>query len=150
MRNFGFCSTRNAFYRFLGGFRNSVLFVFKREKEIILLHLLSGFSFGMAFMMKQHALLGFLWGCIVCNQPFDISQNNSKSLRLEGFIVLSFGSILPYGILLIIMYSGGLFDQFWFWTVEYARSYTTTVTTIEDAKMLCLIFLLKACFLHFL
>lgn len=34
------------------------------------------------------------------------------------------------------MYSGGLFDQFWFWTVEYARSYTTTVTTIEDAKAL--------------
>lgn len=68
-----------------------LFYSFSNEKKKLYFALLSGFSFGMAFMMKQHAtLLGFLWGCIVCNQPFVISQNNSKSLRLEGFIVLSF------------------------------------------------------------
>ncbi|MCB9308577.1 MAG: glycosyltransferase family 39 protein [Lewinellaceae bacterium] len=114
-----------------------LFYSFSNEKKKLYFALLSGFSFGMAFMMKQHALFWVFFGAalFVINLLSSLKTTQNR-YDWKALLFCLFGSILPYGILLIIMYSGGLFDQFWFWTVEYARSYTTTVTTIEDAKAL--------------
>jgi hypothetical protein len=43
---------------------------------------------------------------------------------------MAVGIVLPYALLLALMTAQGVFDRFWFWTVDYARAYLSQ----EDLK----------------
>jgi 4-amino-4-deoxy-L-arabinose transferase-like glycosyltransferase len=91
---------------------------------------LSGALFGVAFLMKQHAVFlivgGLLWTLIT-------QWRQARSWR-QGFgraIVFGLGSLAPFGLTCLILAWAGVFDRFWFWTFKYAQAYVSQVSAEE-------------------
>lgn len=94
----------------------------------------SGLCFGLAFIMKQHAvlLISFAFLYLVWNgwrNPF----TGKRKLMLACFIFLS-GMIVPYTLVVLYVFKAGVLDKFWFWTVQYARAYVSEATIAEGWK----------------
>lgn len=94
-----------------------------RKKGPILWWFLSGAAFGMAILMKQHAiffplfiLVWFLW-----------KQFRKKPSQKPAFTVLLFcaGCALPFLVTAIGFACAGLWKPFIFWTFQYARQYVS-------------------------
>jgi hypothetical protein len=88
---------------------------------------LSGLLYGLAFIMKQHAVffivfavLYFFWR-ILSNQPLD----PKRVARGTGLLVL--GSAIPFVVSCSVLYARGVFSKFWFWTFTYASQYVSEV-----------------------
>jgi len=88
----------------------------------------SGLLFGLALMMKQHAVLfiGFgviylLWS-ISRNHPFDLKR------LVKGISLFILASAIPFIVSCVILYGVGVFPRFWFWTFTYASQYVSEVT----------------------
>ncbi|MDX2189511.1 MAG: glycosyltransferase family 39 protein [Bacteroidota bacterium] len=98
--------------------------------------LLTGIALGMSFLMKQQAVFMLVFGflMIVIYQVFE------KPLPIKSLIInaglYSIGVFIPYLLVLVIMSSTGVFDTFWFWTVQYASKYAGSGVSMDDAKML--------------
>ena len=79
----------------------------------------AGLCFGLAFLMKQHGvffmLFGIAWLLYV-----------RAGIRTIGRY--TFAAMLPYAITCLILWRAGVFPNFWFWTVTYAREYAMRVT----------------------
>ena len=97
-----------------------------------LLLFMSGLLYGLAFIIKQHAvffivfaLIYFTWQIII------IRPINWKRLAL-GNSMLIISSVLPFLLTCAILYNVGVFSKFWFWTFTYARQYVSIVT-LSDA-----------------
>ncbi|KAF5406584.1 MAG: hypothetical protein Udaeo2_33560 [Candidatus Udaeobacter sp.] len=86
----------------------------------------SGLLFGLGVLMKQPAVFFALFGAI-----YIVSNNLLRRLRLEKILlrtlVFSAGVILLMGITCILLWRIGVFDRFWFWTIDYARQYGSLV-----------------------
>jgi len=86
----------------------------------------SGLLFGLGVLMKQPAVFFALFGAI-----YIVSNNLLRRLRLEKILlrtlVFSAGVILPLGIICLLLWRIGVFDRFWFWTIDYARQYGSLV-----------------------
>ncbi|MFN0050351.1 MAG: ArnT family glycosyltransferase [Cytophagales bacterium] len=103
----------------------------KRFYQIFLV----GIMFGMSFLMKQQAafiiIMGGLW--IILQHVY------TKEFKIKTFFVdemlYSLGVFLPYLLTVLILYLTGVFDKFWFWTIEYASKYASGVD-FEQGKML--------------
>jgi hypothetical protein len=88
---------------------------------------LAGIMFGMSFLMKQQAIFFILFGIAALLLPFlNLKTINKKSIASVTLIYGS-GALLPYGLTLLILLLSGAFDNFWFWTVEYAGKYVSEV-----------------------
>ncbi len=88
---------------------------------------LSGLLYGLALMMKQHAVLfiGFgviyyLWS-MVRKRPFDIEK------LVRGISLFILASAIPFIVSCAILYGVGVFSRFWFWTFTYASQYVSEV-----------------------
>src|SRR5213076_912280 len=46
------------------------------------------------------------------------------ALRMSSFCA---GSITPFGLTCVILWQAGVFEKFWFWTVNYAAEYGTRI-----------------------
>lgn len=85
----------------------------------------SGLCFGLSFLMKQSGvffpLFGFLWTLygLVRRRPIQW-----KRLLLDSGS-LAFAMVLPYALVVALLAAQGVFEKFWFWTVEYARAYAS-------------------------
>ena len=97
-----------------------------------LLLFMSGLLYGLAFIIKQHAvffiafaLIYFTWQIII------VRPINWKRLVL-GNSILVISSVLPFLLTCAILYNVGVFSNFWFWTFTYARQYVSIVT-LSDA-----------------
>ncbi|HVP81232.1 MAG TPA: glycosyltransferase family 39 protein [Thermodesulfobacteriota bacterium] len=85
----------------------------------------SGLLYGLAFMMKQHAvffiafaLLYFIYSMIL-RHPLDL-----KRLAVgTGLLVLA--SAIPFIVSCATLYGMGVFPRFWFWTFTYASQYVS-------------------------
>jgi len=98
------------------------------DRNSLLLVLLSGFLFGIAFTMKQHAALLVIFAFLyLVRQSWGNSLSNKKHV-MAGSIIFLFGTIVPYVLIVLWMTQAGLFKIFWFWTVQYAREYTSSET----------------------
>jgi len=87
----------------------------------------SGLCLGLAFLVKQHALL-FLaaGGAILLLERWRQGVRDPKLLGVEaGIMILSI--LTPYLITCAIFLSIGAFGDFWYWTFDYARAYTGEV-----------------------
>jgi len=86
-----------------------------------------GLCLGLALLMKQSgvffALFGLAWAgyWTFRNRPF----------AWKRFVLdtgsLAAGIVLPYAVTLALMAHYGVLSRFWFWTVDYARSYASEV-----------------------
>jgi Dolichyl-phosphate-mannose-protein mannosyltransferase len=87
----------------------------------------SGVLFGVAVLMKQHAIFFLplaaaliVWGGEDGAATF--SRDNVKKVGL-----VAFGSLIPVAIVLLVLAAQGVFGRFWFWTFRYAAAYVTEV-----------------------
>jgi 4-amino-4-deoxy-L-arabinose transferase-like glycosyltransferase len=87
----------------------------------------SGFLLGLSFVMKQHGLAFSALGAVYIASA-SVRQRpvlwHRLVLRLVTFVS---GVIAVFGCLCLIMAQAGVFGNFWFWTVDYARDYVTQV-----------------------
>ncbi len=93
---------------------------------------LSGFLYGLAFIMKQHAVffmvfavLYFIWSTFR-TRPLDL-----KRLAVGG-ILLTLASAAPFIITCVALYAAGVFSKFWFWTFTYGSRYVSELS-LSDA-----------------
>jgi hypothetical protein len=89
----------------------------------------SGLCFGLATTMKQHgALLGGFAFLYLLREAIR-RGDSAKRLAAEcGLFLL--GAATPLMAILIWMTQAGVFERFWFWTVEYPRVYVSAQTPI--------------------
>jgi 4-amino-4-deoxy-L-arabinose transferase-like glycosyltransferase len=77
-----------------------------------------GVFFGLAFLMKQHGIFFILFGALY------LVRHRSGLRTLATFAA---AAILPYALTCLILWRAGVFPNFWFWTVTYARAYAARV-----------------------
>jgi hypothetical protein len=98
----------------------------------------SGCCFGIAFLMKQPGMFfGFFGGLYLAwlcyrERPLRTSSTAQRvrnlSLRLGSFSV---GCVLPFLAVCAWLKVAGVFPQFWFWTITYARQYAAILTLAQ-------------------
>ena len=99
----------------------------------------SGTLFGTAFVMKQHGiafvvfgLAWLLWELVLRRERFSGVATSCASLLL--------GCALPFALTCLVLAGAGVFKVFWFWTIDYARSYVTEVPLSAGVQMFVLMF----------
>jgi hypothetical protein len=93
----------------------------------------SGLFFGAAILMKQHAAIIAAWAGIAFAAAIFRRKEICFSKRLAVVTALGVGTILPFGLCCLILWRAGVFGNFWFWTIEYARQYVA-LTPISEAS----------------
>jgi hypothetical protein len=88
----------------------------------------AGFMCGMATLMKQHAAIIGVWafGTFVWENLFKKKVMGIRSLWNPA--AFGIGAALPLGLCCLTLLCAGVFHQFWFWTVDYARQYVSIVS----------------------
>lgn len=97
--------------------------------------LLAGVFFGTALVIKQtgfpFALLALWYVAFVWWKG---ATRDWRSL-LAQLSVLALGTAIPFAMVVVAMYAAGTFDKFWFWTIVYAREYTTMLPLWRGAEL---------------
>jgi hypothetical protein len=86
----------------------------------------SGLLFGVGALMKQPGLLFIPFGAIyiVWN---DLNRRLSLNRMLLRILIFVTGAAVPLGVTSLILWYAGVFDKFWFWTINYAWQYGSLV-----------------------
>ena len=95
----------------------------------------AGLCFGLAILMKQHAALVALLACAYLWRQMAHRAVGDLPARLFALLMFAGGVALPVVLLFSGMASVGLFETFWFWTVEYASNYAGRLTLAEGMKV---------------
>jgi 4-amino-4-deoxy-L-arabinose transferase-like glycosyltransferase len=87
----------------------------------------SGLFFGLAFVMKQPGIYFGVFGFLVLLwRERHAASSGAESGKRIGLYV--FGAALPFVIICLYLAGAGVFSQFWFWTISYARAYASRVS----------------------
>ncbi len=81
-------------------------------------YLAAGIFFGLAFLVKQHAVL-FLAAAVV----FIMLEFRPLTLAAGGAVTMLSGFAIPPLLTALLAFLQGTFAKFWLWTVRYAASY---------------------------
>jgi hypothetical protein len=60
---------------------------------------------------------------------FDLKTILLRNLTFDA------GIILPFTTTCLVLWHAGVFDKFWFWTIDYARQYGSLVSLAEAAQI---------------
>jgi hypothetical protein len=82
----------------------------------------SGLLFGVGMLMKQPALFFIPFGAIYLLRN-DVQRRLSLKKVLLRNLIFGLAAIVPFAITCLILWHMGVFDKFWFWTVNYAAQY---------------------------
>jgi hypothetical protein len=87
----------------------------------------SGLSLGIAYTIKQQAIL-FIIFCLffLCFKWLVEKPAGYKGTILKALVYCT-GAGLPFGIACLIFYRLGIFDKFWWWTWIYPRIYAQLI-----------------------
>ena len=97
--------------------------------------LLSGLLFGMAFMMKQHAVFFIMFaGLQFLYAAYRRVQN--PRFTIIGLSLFALGVFIPFCAACLYLERAGVFDRFWFWTFDYAREYVGLTSPWSGLKSL--------------
>jgi len=88
----------------------------------------AGIMCGMATLMKQHAAIIAAWalGVFVWESFRKKMSGGIRPLWIPA--AFGIGAALPFGLCCLALWCAGVFHQFWFWTVDYARQYISIVS----------------------
>jgi hypothetical protein len=81
--------------------------------------MLTGLMFGLAFVMKQQAVFFVLFGMLMVFWR----ARERKISWMNSVIAFFAGAIIPYLLVLLVVYTAGTQEKFWFWTWSYAIKY---------------------------
>lgn len=109
-----------------------------KDSEKIKHLFISGLLLGTSFLMKQQAavLLAFAG---VCWLLIRIKNFNFKLFAIHG-IMYAVSVLLPYLLIVLLMYVQGVFDKFWFWTFSYAQKYASGLSFAEGKQTFDMMF----------
>ena len=93
------------------------------EREGIALVAASGFCMGLAFVVKQHGIgfPAFGGAYLVVRELMRRPREPRRALQRLG--VFAAAALVPYALACLVLFLCGVFETFWFWTVEYAGAY---------------------------
>ena len=97
------------------------------DKNKMWLFILSGVLLGAGFSIKQHGVFFLAWAMLYLILHFYSGSTRPRKDMLVKGAAFSLGVILPYAFICLVFVKAGLFDKFWFWTVDYAKAYTSQV-----------------------
>jgi hypothetical protein len=86
----------------------------------------TGVFFGIGVLMKQPAAVFILFGAavILCG---DIRRHVTLKRIALRLSIFGTGTAIPFGLTCLILWQAGVFQKFWFWTVNYAAEYGTRI-----------------------
>jgi hypothetical protein len=103
-----------------------ILKVYDSERSAFGRLFASGLLFGLAVLMKQPATFFVVFAAI-----YLILKELYRGWKQRGLfpriLVFTAGVILPFGMTCLMLWRAGVFRQFWFWTIDYARQYGSVV-----------------------
>lgn len=85
----------------------------------------SGFAFGLAVLMIQHAALIAAWALAAFAAASFRRRDFPAGKRWGAASVFGGAVVLPFALCCLLLWRAGVFPKFWLWTVEYARQYAT-------------------------
>jgi 4-amino-4-deoxy-L-arabinose transferase-like glycosyltransferase len=94
----------------------------------------SGLLFGSGLLMKQPAVFFILFGALYLLSNDLRHKCGWKSIVLRN-LTFDLGAIVPFGVSCLFLWRAGVFDKFWFWTINYAWQYGTLVPLSVGAKL---------------
>ena len=87
----------------------------------------SGIFLGLAFLMKQPGIFFGVFGFLYVTYFLLRMKAGWKIFGIRAMVFLS-GCALPFLVTCLLMWRSGVFGNFWFWTVSYARQYSGLLT----------------------
>lgn len=98
------------------------------------MYLLMGIAFGCAFMVKTSGMFLVLWGglILIINFFFDKQKKYAQLFKTIG--LYSAGVFSVIGILFLIIYLKGAFNDMIFWTYEIPKNYVSKIPFEEGKK----------------
>jgi Dolichyl-phosphate-mannose-protein mannosyltransferase len=125
----------------LGAVAGLVLLLRSSEHDSPTLLFWSGILFGLAFVMKQpgvfFGVFAFLYLMFLHLRRPKIDWVNIA--KVAGIFVA--GCSLPFALTCLILWRAGVFSSFWFWTVSYARQYSSLVSLKDGWELFTFNFL---------
>ena len=115
----------------LGG---TLLLLTTRDRQVGGRLFTSGLLFGIGLLMKQPGVFFALFGAIYLISKGFHRRFPLKTVLLQSSI-FSGGVILPFGITCLLLWREGVFDRFWFWTIDYARHYGSLVSLSQASQL---------------
>jgi hypothetical protein len=94
-----------------------------------------GVSFGFALIMKQHAVVLWIFAFLYLLWVA-LRRGDSVRLLVGKCSVFLFGAAAPIAVLFAWMFKVGIFERFWFWTVSYPTHYVSEVPVITGLFIL--------------
>ncbi|HEY2342250.1 MAG TPA: glycosyltransferase family 39 protein [Chthoniobacteraceae bacterium] len=104
----------------LAGF---LVLLWKEEHSSPWACLASGCLFGIAFLMKQPGVVFGMFGGLYLVYLQLRSRPFPKNLAVARIACFAGGCILPFLAVCFWMACAGVFGNFWYWTISYARAY---------------------------
>ena len=83
---------------------------------------MSGLLFGVGLLMKQPAIFFGCFGAL-CLISWGIRRRLSPKTLLLRIFMFAASAIIPFAIVCLLLWHASVFDNFWFWTINYAREY---------------------------
>lgn len=86
----------------------------------------AGAAFGLAVVMKQPAIIFgvFGWAYLLFA---DLRNRLPKKQILGRSLAFAGGAAIPVALTLFLLWWAGVFEKFWFWTIQYASEYGSLV-----------------------
>jgi hypothetical protein len=110
----------------------SLLLLSALEKKKPGIYFLSGLLFGLSTLMKQPGFFFVAFGVSYIAYHYFSTKRTNPTRERMGLLLFISGALLPLIIILVWVYSAGVFGKFWFWTVSYAGKYGT-MTSLSEA-----------------
>jgi 4-amino-4-deoxy-L-arabinose transferase-like glycosyltransferase len=102
----------------------TLLFAVDSKRPWLLL--LSGVLLGMGVLVKQHGAFFVVFAvCYLLLDRWLVRGRLADGLR-QGMLLFC-AALLPYLLTCLLLLKAGVFPQFWFWTVQYAKAYASQV-----------------------
>jgi hypothetical protein len=113
----------------------TLVFVSALESRRRSLHLASGALLGLAFLMKQP---GFVFPLFAVTWLFGerLRQPEGRATIAGEAVALIAGMAAPVAAMLGWLAASGVMDRFYFWVIEYARSYASSVGLSDGLRYL--------------
>ena len=78
---------------------------------------------GLAFVVKQHGIAFCAFGALMLAAHEWRRRPRAVAKSALGLCLFGLAMAAPYLLTCLWLWSAGVFDRFWLWTVEYARDY---------------------------
>lgn len=104
-----------------------ILLLQAAERDRLLLYFSSGIFFGLAFVMKQPGIFFGVFGFLYIVYFSIRAHAGWEKLTVRAATFLA-ACAIPFLLTCLLMWRAGVFGNFWFWTVSYARQYSGLLT----------------------